>query len=125
VETKPKFKDGKDETLLKWINDNSVYPKICIDNNIEGRVWVGFTIDHQGKVTDVHILRNVDPYLDAEDAIIYSNDMRYITEFPFSSYRLISVSTQGLFYINDINDTIKNHLRNRLRHRTLESIFQR
>jgi len=66
VEQVPVFLDGKDETLLKWISDNSKYPPICVTNDVIGTVWVSFTISTSGKVVDVTLLRKVDPYLDAE-----------------------------------------------------------
>lgn len=56
----------------------------------------------------------MEPFLDAKDISIYANDQQFIKKFPFSSYELISVPFQGHFYINDINDTIKNCLRNRM-----------
>lgn len=55
------------------------------------------------------------PHLEAEDMTIYANDLKFIDEFPISSYELISVRLQGAFYINDIDDTIKNFLRNKRR----------
>lgn len=54
------------------------------------------------------------PYLGAQDVDLYVNELQFIKEFPFSSYELISVPLQGNFYINNIDDTIKNHLRNKL-----------
>ncbi len=55
----------------------------------------------------------IEPYLETEDVAIYDDDLRYINAFPFSAYELISVPSQGFFYINVINDTIKNQLRNK------------
>jgi len=66
VEIVPTFLDGSDGALMSWIADNSTYPPICVSNGVEGIVWVGFTIDGSGKVVNVHLLRMVDPYLDAE-----------------------------------------------------------
>ena len=51
------------------------------------------------------------PYLDSEDIELYSNDLTYIQDFPFLAYKLTTVPTQGSFFINDVDDTIKNHLR--------------
>jgi len=66
VEIVPKFMDGSDGVLTKWIAENSIYPQICISNHIKGTVWVGFTISSSGKLVDIHLLREVDPFLDAE-----------------------------------------------------------
>lgn len=65
LEDKPEFPGGE-EALQKWIAQNTKYPEIAKDMGISGKVFVGFVIDKQGKVTNVKILRGVDPYLDAE-----------------------------------------------------------
>ena len=66
VEITPKFLDGKDATLLKWLTEHSEYPSICVENNISGTVWVSFVINNKGKVTNVSLLRSVNTYLDNE-----------------------------------------------------------
>ena len=66
LEDKPTFPLGGEAGLLKWIAENTKYPEIAKENGISGRVFVGFVIDKQGKVTDVNVLRGVDPYLDKE-----------------------------------------------------------
>jgi FkbM family methyltransferase len=53
-------------------------------------------------------------FLDQDDSIIYESDFEYFKSFPFSSYNLVSVKTQGSFFINNVNDSIKNHLRKNL-----------
>ena len=67
VETKPTF-NGKDaETgFPEYVYKNTVYPIISQEKGIQGSVVVGFVIDTDGSVTDVKILRGVDPLLDAE-----------------------------------------------------------
>jgi TonB family protein len=42
------------------------YPKKCIDDQIQGRVVLQFTISTSGEVTDVTVLRGVCPELDEE-----------------------------------------------------------
>jgi len=65
LEDKPTFPGG-DAALLQWIGSNTKYPEIAKENGITGKVFVGFVIGKDGKVTDVKILRGVDPYLDKE-----------------------------------------------------------
>ncbi len=65
VEEKPIFPGG-DAALLQFIRDNTRYPPIAKENGIQGRVFVQFVIDVNGKVTSVQIARGVDPYLDQE-----------------------------------------------------------
>jgi len=65
IEDKPEFPGG-DAALLSFIGNNTKFPEVAKENGIQGRVFVGFVIDKEGKVTDVEILRGVDPALDKE-----------------------------------------------------------
>lgn len=65
VEEKPEFKGGEIE-LLRFLAKNTIYPKVAIENMIEGRVYVSFVINETGKVTDVKLLRGTDLLLDQE-----------------------------------------------------------
>ncbi len=65
LEDKPKFPGG-DIGLQKWIVQHTKYPEIAKENGITGKVFVQFVIGKDGKVTDVKLLRGVDPALDKE-----------------------------------------------------------
>lgn len=53
------------------------------------------------------------PLLPIQHSQIYSDDEAYLDNFPFCSYNVVSVPNQGIFFINDVNDYIKNLLRQR------------
>jgi len=63
VENMPEFPGG-DLELRKYINQNVVYPEIAKENGIQGRVFVQFVVNKQGKVEQVKVVRGVDPSLD-------------------------------------------------------------
>jgi protein TonB len=65
VEEMPMFPGG-DAALLKYIGENTNYPEIAKENNIQGRVIVRFCVTSKGGVSQVSILKGVDPELDAE-----------------------------------------------------------
>jgi len=65
VEEMPMFPGG-DAELLKYIGLNTVYPDIAKENNIQGRVIVRFCVTAKGGVSQVSILKGVDPELDKE-----------------------------------------------------------
>ncbi len=65
IEDKPVFPGG-DAALMKYLATNTKFPPVAKENGIQGRVFVGFVIDKNGKVVDVEILRGVDPHLDRE-----------------------------------------------------------
>lgn len=54
----PRFKGGPDE-LLAFIKKNINYPEWEEKNNIQGVVYVGFTVDSNGKISQPKILRSV------------------------------------------------------------------
>ena len=68
----PEFKGGE-KALLKYIADHVVYPEMAKENDIQGTVYVGFVVNEKGKVTNVSILRGVDPLLDKEAIKVIEN----------------------------------------------------
>ena len=66
VEQKPKFNGGDANEFSKWVNSRLVYPEIAKENGLSGRVTLSFTIKADGTLSDVKVLRGVDPSLDQE-----------------------------------------------------------
>ena len=65
VEEMPEFPGGEGE-LQKYLASSVRYPVIAQENGIQGRVYIQFVIKPRGEVTNVTILRGVDPSLDRE-----------------------------------------------------------
>jgi protein TonB len=66
VEENPEFPGGMKE-LAKYLHDNIDYPRISRDNNSQGRAFVQFTVNADGSIQDVEIIRSTgDVYLDKE-----------------------------------------------------------
>ena len=65
VEEKPEFPGGE-AALYKYLAEHTKYPEAAMENQIQGTVWVQFIIDKEGNVTNVKVVRSVDPYLDKE-----------------------------------------------------------
>lgn len=66
VEEKPSFQGGDANTFSKWVQSKLVYPEIAKENGVQGRVTLQFTVEKDGSVTNVKVLRGVDPSLDKE-----------------------------------------------------------
>ena len=66
VEQKPSFNGGDANEFSKWVNSRLVYPEIAKEHGVQGRVTLAFTVEADGRVTNVKVLRGVDPALDAE-----------------------------------------------------------
>ena len=65
VEQMPMFPGG-DAALMGYLRDNIHYPTVAAENGVQGRVVVGFVVERDGSITDVNVLRSVDPSLDRE-----------------------------------------------------------
>lgn len=61
----PEYPGGSAE-MYKFVGMNVRYPEKAMQNDVQGRVVVGFIIDKDGKPVDISIIKSVDPELDAE-----------------------------------------------------------
>lgn len=66
VEQAPKFMGGGPNEFSKWVNQRLEYPEIAKENGIQGRVMLSFKVGKDGVLTDVKVIRGVDPSLDKE-----------------------------------------------------------
>ncbi|MBI9055378.1 MAG: energy transducer TonB [Bacteroidales bacterium] len=66
VEDMPTFQGKTSDAFRIYIQQNLNYPVIAQENGVSGRVFVQFDINGQGNVTNVIVVRGVDPSLDKE-----------------------------------------------------------
>lgn len=72
VEEQPSFPGGQG-ALMAWLNDNIKYPVVAAENGIQGKVIVQFVVGKNGSISNVKVLRSVDPSLDKEAVRVVSN----------------------------------------------------
>ena len=77
VEHKPKFQGGDQNDFTKWVFNNIVYPEIAKENGVQGRVILQFTVDKDGSVKNVKVLRGVDSSLDQEAVRVVSSSPKW------------------------------------------------
>lgn len=65
VEVMPEYPGGQ-KALFAYLSENIRYPQIAKENKIEGRVIVGFVVEKDGSISNVEVVRSVDPSLDKE-----------------------------------------------------------
>jgi len=65
VEEMPMFPGG-DAALLTYIAEHTNYPEVAKENNIQGRVIIRFCVTAKGGVSQVSVLKSIDPELDEE-----------------------------------------------------------
>lgn len=65
VEQMPSFPGG-DQKLHEFIKKNLRYPKECADSGIQGRVIIAFIVERNGKLSNIRVVKSVNPALDKE-----------------------------------------------------------
>lgn len=65
VEQMPSFPGGP-SALMQYLSENIKYPVVAQENGVQGRVVVSFVVERDGSITDVNVVRSVDPSLDRE-----------------------------------------------------------
>lgn len=65
VEEQPEYPGGN-AAMMRFLSDNIRYPVIAQENGIQGRVICNFVVERDGSITDVQVVRGVDPSLDKE-----------------------------------------------------------
>lgn len=77
VEQMPSFPGGN-SALMQFLSKNIKYPVVAEENGIQGRVICTFVVERDGRVTDVHVVKSVDPSLDKEAVRVVSSMPNWI-----------------------------------------------
>lgn len=66
VSEKPYFGIEGDNEFRRWVSQNVVYPQGALAAYVQGRVYVQFVIEKDGSISNVKVMKSVDPELDKE-----------------------------------------------------------
>lgn len=77
VEQMPSFPGGQG-ALMQYLANNIKYPVVAQENGVQGRVVVSFVVERDGSITDVQVVRSVDPSLDREAQRVVKSMPRWI-----------------------------------------------
>lgn len=77
VEHMPSFPGGQ-SALMQYLARNIKYPPIAEENGIQGRVVCSFVVERDGSVSDIRILKSVDPSLDKEAQRVIASMPKWI-----------------------------------------------
>lgn len=72
----PEFPGGE-LALRRFIAAAVRYPLVAQENGVEGTVFLSFVIDEEGRVTQIVVMRGVDPSLDKEAVRVVENMPRW------------------------------------------------
>ena len=65
VEQMPQYPGG-DAALMQYLSSHIKYPVIAEENGIQGRVVCTFVVERDGSITNIVVVKSVDPSLDKE-----------------------------------------------------------
>nr|WP_294857865.1 energy transducer TonB [uncultured Fluviicola sp.] len=65
LDTVAEFPGGR-AALSQYLGENLRYPEYCIDNNIQGKVYVSFIVEENGHITCIKIEKSAHYFLDKE-----------------------------------------------------------
>lgn len=66
VEVMPSFRGGDLNKFREWVQKRTNYPQEAQDRRIQGRVFLTFIIEPDGSLTNVTVVKSVDPLIDNE-----------------------------------------------------------
>ena len=77
VEQMPSFPGGP-SALMQYLSSNIKYPVVAEENGVQGRVVCTFVVERDGSITDVRVIRSVDPSLDKEAVRVVKSMPKWI-----------------------------------------------
>jgi len=77
VEEMPSFGTGDANGFRSYVSSNMKYPEVAAENGIQGRVFVQFVVESDGRLTNVKVIRGVDPALDKEAVRVVESSPRW------------------------------------------------
>ncbi len=78
VEDMPTFRGGDKNKFAKWVQSKVHYPQIPAENGVQGKVYVEFVVEPDGSVSNVLVVRSVDPALDNEAVRVIGNSPKWV-----------------------------------------------
>lgn len=66
VEVTPAFMGGDIDKFREWVLRRTNYPQEALDKRIHGKVSLTFIIEKDGSVSNVKVIKGVDPLIDSE-----------------------------------------------------------
>ena len=83
VEQMPSFPGGPSALMqylsrMQYLSSNIKYPVVAEENGVQGRVVCTFVVERDGSITDVRVIKSVDPSLDKEAVRVVKSMPKWI-----------------------------------------------
>ena len=66
VEVMPSFRGGDINRFREWVQRRTNYPQEALEKKIQGRIFLTFIIEADGAVSNITVVKGVDPLIDDE-----------------------------------------------------------
>ena len=76
VEEEPSFPGGP-EAFGKYLSKKINYPAIAKENNVQGKVFLNFTVERDGSLTDIKVVRGIGSGCDDEAVLVLKSSPRW------------------------------------------------
>jgi protein TonB len=77
VEVMPSFKGGGLDKFREWVQKRTSYPQEAVDKRIRGKVVLTFIVEKDGSVSNVTIVKGINPLLDEAAAKAISDSPKW------------------------------------------------
>jgi protein TonB len=77
VEIMPSFRGGGLDKFREWIQKRTNYPQEAIDKKIRGIVFLSFVVERDGSVSNINVIKGVNPLLDNEAVKVISESPKW------------------------------------------------
>ncbi len=77
VEEMPQFPGGP-SALFEYISRNVQYPVVAEENGVQGRVLCSYVVEPDGSISDIKVIKSVDPSLDKEAVRVVGSMPKWI-----------------------------------------------
>lgn len=102
IEVKPTFMGGDLNTFSAWVSSQIIYPLEAISKGVSGRVVMQFTIERDGSVTNIKMLRGTDPLLDNEAYRIIKTSPKWTPGKHHGELQRCTYTVPVLFNLEDV-----------------------
>lgn len=109
VEVMPEFPGGV-EGFMEFISNNVKYPEKAHKDGTQGRVIAQFTVEKDGSISNIHIVRSVSPELDAEAIRVLSTMPRWNPGQQRGQPVAVKYTVPVQFKLSDTKDTTSENI---------------
>lgn len=113
VEVMPEFPGGVKE-FMKFVSDNIKYPEKAHKDGTQGRVVAQFTVEKDGSISNIEIVRSVSPELDAESIRVLSTMPRWNPGQQRGQPVAVKYTVPVQFKLSDTKDTTSENIESNL-----------